>query len=84
MPKVLITTVPYGDNDRLPLELVEGAGIEHLINPLNKKLTEYETTCQKTVKTIIQGSTALLSSKIIQKKLWRGPGCFLLKKNRHS
>lgn len=40
--KVLITTVPFGDKNRLPLDLLEDAGIESVINPLNKKLTELE------------------------------------------
>jgi len=40
LPKVLITTVPFGDKDRLPLDLFENAGIEYLINPFNKKITE--------------------------------------------
>jgi len=40
MAKALITTVPFVDKNRLPLELLENAGIEYLINPLNKKLTE--------------------------------------------
>ncbi len=40
MPKVLITTVPFGDKDRLPLDLLENEGIEYLINPFNKKITE--------------------------------------------
>ena len=42
MDKVLITTVPFGDKNRLPLELLETAGIEYLINPLGRKLTEQE------------------------------------------
>ncbi len=40
MSKVLITTVPFGDKNSLPLELLEKADIEYLINPNNKKLTE--------------------------------------------
>jgi D-3-phosphoglycerate dehydrogenase len=40
MAKALITTVPFGDKNRLPLELLENAGIDYLINPHNKKLTE--------------------------------------------
>ena len=40
MLKALITTVPFGEKNRLPLELLEKAGIEYLINPLNKKLNE--------------------------------------------
>jgi D-3-phosphoglycerate dehydrogenase / 2-oxoglutarate reductase len=40
LPKFLITTVPFGDKDRFPLEMLEKLGIEYLINPLNTKLTE--------------------------------------------
>jgi D-3-phosphoglycerate dehydrogenase len=40
LSKVLITTVPFGDRNRLPLELLEKAGIEYLINPYKTKLTE--------------------------------------------
>ena len=42
MPSALITTVPFGDKNRLPLELLEAAGIEYLINPIGRKLTEDE------------------------------------------
>jgi D-3-phosphoglycerate dehydrogenase / 2-oxoglutarate reductase len=42
MSKVLITTVPFGDKYRTPLESLEQAGIEYLINPYNRKLTESE------------------------------------------
>ena len=42
MSKVLITTVPFGDKNRYPLDLLEKEGIDYLINPLGKKLTEDE------------------------------------------
>jgi len=42
MYKVLITTVPFGVKNRLPLDLLKNEEIEYLINPLNKKLTEEE------------------------------------------
>jgi D-3-phosphoglycerate dehydrogenase / 2-oxoglutarate reductase len=42
MSKVLITTVPFGDKNRLPIEQLEDAGIEYLINPLGRKLKEEE------------------------------------------
>lgn len=42
MPKALITTVPFGERNRLPLELLESAGIEYVINPLGRKLKEAE------------------------------------------
>ena len=41
-PQVLITTVPFGAKNRLPLDLLEQAGISYLINPLGKKLTADE------------------------------------------
>lgn len=40
--KVLITTVPFAQKNRLPLEQLNAAGIEYLINPLDRKLTEAE------------------------------------------
>ena len=42
MSKVLITTVPFGDKNRLPLEQLEAAGVDYLINPLGRKLKEDE------------------------------------------
>jgi len=42
MPKALITTVPFADKDPLPLQLLEKAGIEYLINPIGRKLKEDE------------------------------------------
>ena len=36
MSKALITTVPFGDKNRLPLEMLRNAGIEYLINPHNE------------------------------------------------
>ena len=40
--KVLITTVPFGQKDTQPLEKLNNAGIEYLINPINRKLDEDE------------------------------------------
>jgi D-3-phosphoglycerate dehydrogenase / 2-oxoglutarate reductase len=40
MAKVLITTVPFGKMNGLPLDLLKRAGIEFLINPYKKKVTE--------------------------------------------
>ena len=38
MPKVLITTVPFGKKDKFPIELLKNNSIDYLINPLNRKL----------------------------------------------
>ena len=40
MAKVLITTIPFGEKDSLPLDLLKKSGIKYLINPFNKKITE--------------------------------------------
>ena len=42
MSKALITTAPFGDKNRFPLELLEASNIEYLINPLGRKLKEEE------------------------------------------
>jgi D-3-phosphoglycerate dehydrogenase len=42
MSKVLITTVPFGDKNSQPLEQLQAAGIEYLINPIGRKLKEDE------------------------------------------
>lgn len=42
MSKALITTVPFADKNRLPIELLESAGIDYLINPIGRKLKEEE------------------------------------------
>jgi len=40
--KILITTVPFGYQSKLPIELLDSLDVEYLINPLDKKLTENE------------------------------------------
>jgi D-3-phosphoglycerate dehydrogenase len=42
MYKLLISTVPFGDKNRLPIELLEASGAEYVINPLGRKLKEEE------------------------------------------
>jgi D-3-phosphoglycerate dehydrogenase len=65
MSKVLITTVPFGDKNQLPLELLENAGIEYLINPLNKKLTEDELAEMITDFDVIIAGTEPISAKVM-------------------
>ena len=40
MLKVLNTTVPFGDKNHLPIDLLEASGVEYFINPLGRKLKE--------------------------------------------
>lgn len=42
MPRALITTIPFGERDATPLQLLQAAGIEHTINPLGRKVSERE------------------------------------------
>jgi D-3-phosphoglycerate dehydrogenase len=38
----LITTVPFAARNRQPLELLDGAGVDYVINPIGRKLREEE------------------------------------------
>jgi D-3-phosphoglycerate dehydrogenase / 2-oxoglutarate reductase len=40
--RVLITTIPFGEFDRRPLNLLERAGIEYAINPIGRRLRPEE------------------------------------------
>lgn len=40
--RALITTVPFGAMDRTPIQMLERAGIEYVINPIGRKLVEEE------------------------------------------
>ena len=40
--KTLITTVPFGQKNKLPFEMLNSIGIDPVLNPLNRKLKEDE------------------------------------------
>lgn len=42
MPRALITTIPFGERDATPLQLLQAEGIEHTINTLGRKVSERE------------------------------------------
>ena len=65
--KVLITTVPFGEKNRKPLDLLESNGIEYVINPLNKKLTEDELMELIPSFDIIIAGTEQISDKVMEK-----------------
>ena len=67
MPKVLITTIPFGDNDRSPLDLLEKAEIEYLINPFNKKITEGQLTDLITNFDAIIAGTEAITEKVLSR-----------------
>lgn len=67
MPKALITTVPFGDKNRLPLELLEAAGIEYLINPLGRKLKEDELAEMVTDFDVLIAGTEPITEKVMNR-----------------
>ena len=67
MSKVLITTVPFGDKDRLPLVLLENAGLEYLINPFNKKITEAQLADLITDFDAIIAGTEPITEKVLSR-----------------
>jgi D-3-phosphoglycerate dehydrogenase len=40
--RVLITTIPFGEVDRRPLDLLDAAGIDYVINPIGRRLRAEE------------------------------------------
>lgn len=65
MPKALITTVPFAQKNRLPLELLEGAGIEYLINPIGRKLKEEELAEMVTDFDVLIAGTEPITEKVM-------------------
>tara|TARA_B110000008_G_scaffold276620_1_gene316240 strand:+ start:2035 stop:3009 length:975 start_codon:yes stop_codon:yes gene_type:complete len=67
MPKVLITTVPFADKNSLPIELLDGVGVEWLINPLGRKLNEDELADMIEDVDVLIAGTELISEKVLNR-----------------
>jgi D-3-phosphoglycerate dehydrogenase len=67
MAKALITTVPFGDKNRLPLEMLEDAGIQYLINPHNTRLTEEQLADMVTDFDVIIAGTEKITDKVMRR-----------------
>lgn len=65
MVKALITTVPFGEKNRLPIEQLEAAGIEYLINPLGRKLKEDELAAMVTDFDVLIAGTEAITDKVM-------------------
>jgi D-3-phosphoglycerate dehydrogenase / 2-oxoglutarate reductase len=63
--KVLITTVPFGEKNRLPLELLESVKTEYLINPIGRRLTEGELVEMITDFDVIIAGTEPITEKVM-------------------
>lgn len=67
MTKVLITTVPFANMNRLPLELLEGASVDYAINPLGRKLIEDELAEMAVDVDVIIAGTEPVTKKVMEK-----------------
>jgi len=65
MPKALITTVPFGEKNRLPLEQLEAAGIDYVINPLGRKLKEDELAEMVSDFDVLIAGTELITARVM-------------------
>ena len=67
MPKALITTVPFADRNRLPLEQLESAGIEYAINPLGRRLTEGELADMAVDCDVLIAGTEPITARVLER-----------------
>jgi D-3-phosphoglycerate dehydrogenase / 2-oxoglutarate reductase len=66
-PKALITTVPFAERDRTPLDLLEAAGVEYAINPLGRKLKEDELAEMAADADVLIAGTELITDKVMSR-----------------
>lgn len=65
--KILIATVPFGEKNSLPIEMLKENNIEYVINPLNKKFTEDELCQYVDDVDIIIAGTEPITKKVLEK-----------------
>lgn len=66
MTRALITTVPFGDRNRLPLDILEAAGVEYVINPLARKLKEGELADMAKDFDVLIAGTEPITDRVMQ------------------
>ena len=67
MYRVLITTVPFGKNNKAPLENLVAAGMEYVINPLGRRLKEAELAEMIDGFDILIAGTEHISTKVLER-----------------
>ena len=65
MGKTLITTVPFGQNNRLPLDLLDSQDVDYSLNPINRKLTEDELISLVSDVEVLIAGTEPITRKVI-------------------
>ncbi len=65
MAKVLITTVPFGMHNQLPIDLLESLGVDFQINPIGRRLTESELVEMVVGSEIIIAGTEPITARVM-------------------
>lgn len=65
MAKILITTVPFGDKNDLPIRQLAETGVDYLINPLGRKLKEDELASMVGDVEVLIAGTEPITEKVI-------------------
>jgi D-3-phosphoglycerate dehydrogenase len=63
--RALITTVPFAEHNRLPIELLEAAGVAYTINPLGRKLSEAELAELATDVEVLIAGTEPITERVL-------------------
>ena len=65
MAQVLVTTVPFGAHNRLPLDLLDSLGVSYEINPLGRRLTAPELADMVGDAEVIIAGTEPITSEVM-------------------
>lgn len=65
MAKVLITTVPFGAHNQLPIDLLKSLGVDFEINPIGRRLTESELVEMAAKSEIIIAGTEPITARVM-------------------
>jgi D-3-phosphoglycerate dehydrogenase len=63
--RVLITTVPFADQNKLPFELLDSVGAEYIVNPFGRRLQEAELVEMITDFEILIAGTEQITENVI-------------------
>lgn len=66
MTKVFISTTPFGEKNRLPLDLLHSSGIHYKINPLGRKLDENELAEMISDYDVLIAGTEPITEKVLK------------------
>ena len=67
MHKVLITSVPFGTNDKKPIEILESLSVDYRINQLGRKLNEDELFSMIEDITVLIAGTEPITRRVLER-----------------